>query len=179
MITALRQRMLQALQLSGLSEHTQEAYLRAVRQLANHLHTPPDRLCEQQVREYFLHLKNDRKFASASLGSKGPTIVMLYLLPRVNAKLLPQLRKLPPGTRVISLAHQMADVKPDEHIVVDTERGGVSKSLKSVSLWLPIAFQCHPRFCWSREVLLWTRTSPASAARTTTVPIMASAASAT
>jgi integrase/recombinase XerD len=65
--TALRQRMLQDLQLAGLSERTQEAYLRAVRQLADHFHTPPDRLGEPQVREYFLHLKNDRKFAPASL----------------------------------------------------------------------------------------------------------------
>jgi uncharacterized protein (TIGR03000 family) len=55
--------------------------------------------------------------------SKGPTIVTLYLLPSLNAKLLPQLRKLPPGTRVISIAHRMADIKPDEHIVVDTELG--------------------------------------------------------
>ncbi len=67
MATALRQRMLQDLQLAGLSEHTQEAYLRAVRQLADHFHTPPDRLGEHQVRDYFLHLKNDRKFASGSL----------------------------------------------------------------------------------------------------------------
>jgi site-specific recombinase XerD len=67
MTTALRQRMLQDLQLAGLSEHTQEAYLRAVRQLADHFHTPPDRLTEPQVRDYFLHLKNERKFASGSL----------------------------------------------------------------------------------------------------------------
>ena len=50
--TALRQRMHQDLQLAGLSERTQEAYLRAVRQLADHFHTPPDRLSEQQVREH-------------------------------------------------------------------------------------------------------------------------------
>ena len=55
--------------------------------------------------------------------SKGPTVVTLYLLPRLNAKLLPQLRKLPPGARVISVAHRMADIKPDEQIVVDTELG--------------------------------------------------------
>jgi hypothetical protein len=34
-----RQRMHQHLQLAGLSERTQEAYLRAVRQLAAHYHT--------------------------------------------------------------------------------------------------------------------------------------------
>ena len=55
--------------------------------------------------------------------SKGPTVVTLYLLPSLNAKLLPQLRKLPPGTRVISVAHRMADIKPDERIVVETEQG--------------------------------------------------------
>ena len=55
--------------------------------------------------------------------SQGPTIVTLYLLPRLNAQLLPQLRKLPPGARVVSVAHRMADIKPDEQIVVETELG--------------------------------------------------------
>jgi uncharacterized protein (TIGR03000 family) len=55
--------------------------------------------------------------------SQGPTVVTLYLLPSLNAKLLPQLAKLPPGTRVISVAHRMADIKPDQQIVVDTELG--------------------------------------------------------
>jgi len=55
--------------------------------------------------------------------SQGPTVVTLYLLPRLNARLLPQLRKLPPGTRVISVAHRMVDIAPDEQIVVDTEEG--------------------------------------------------------
>jgi len=76
--TALRQRMHQDLQLAGLSERTQEAYLRAVRQLADHFHTPPDRLSEQQVREYFLHLKNDRKFATASLAIAYSGIKFFY-----------------------------------------------------------------------------------------------------
>jgi integrase/recombinase XerD len=78
MTTALRQRMHQDLQLAGLSERTQEAYLRAVRQLAAHYHTPPDRLSEQQVRDYFLHLKNERKFASASLGIAYSGIKFFY-----------------------------------------------------------------------------------------------------
>jgi site-specific recombinase XerD len=67
MTTQLRQRMRQNLQLAGLSEGTQDAYLRAVRQLADHFRTPPDRLSEHQVRDYLLHLKNDRHLAPASL----------------------------------------------------------------------------------------------------------------
>jgi len=55
--------------------------------------------------------------------SHGPTIVTLYLLPRLNAQLLPQLRQLPPGARVISVAHRIADIMPDEQIVIDTRQG--------------------------------------------------------
>jgi integrase/recombinase XerD len=67
MTTQLRQRMRQGLQLAGLSAGTQDAYLRAVRQLADHFRTPPDRLSEHQVRDYLLHLKNDRRLASTTL----------------------------------------------------------------------------------------------------------------
>jgi integrase/recombinase XerD len=78
MTSSLRQRMTHDLQLAGLSERTQDAYLRAVRQLAEHFHTPPDRLSQQQVREYFLHLKNDRHFAAASLGIAYSGIKFFY-----------------------------------------------------------------------------------------------------
>ena len=78
MTSSLRQRMLHDLQLAGLSERTQEAYLRAVRQLADHFQTPPDRLTEQQLRDYFLHLKNDRLFAAASLGIAYSGIKFFY-----------------------------------------------------------------------------------------------------
>jgi len=78
MSTALRKKMHQDLQLAGLSEGTQDVYLRAVRQLAVHFHTPPDVLNEAQVRDYLLHLKNDRKFASSSLGIAYSAIKFFY-----------------------------------------------------------------------------------------------------
>lgn len=43
-MSELRRRMTEDLQVRGLSERTQEAYARAVRKLAEHLRTPPDRL---------------------------------------------------------------------------------------------------------------------------------------
>ena len=52
-----------------------------------------------------------------------------YVLPRLNDKMLPQLRKLPAGARVISVAHRMANVKPDEQIVIDAELGEVDAYL--------------------------------------------------
>ncbi|QDU97047.1 phage integrase N-terminal SAM-like domain-containing protein [Lignipirellula cremea] len=66
-MSELRRRMTEDLQLRGLSERTQEAYLRAVRKLAEHFRTPPDRLSEEQVRQYLLYFKNDCGFAPGSM----------------------------------------------------------------------------------------------------------------
>ena len=78
MSTALRKKMHQDLELAGLSEGTQDVYLRALRRLAVHFDTPPDVLNEAQVRDYLLHLKNDRKFASSSLGIAYSAIKFFY-----------------------------------------------------------------------------------------------------
>ena len=76
--TALRERMLQDLQLAGLSERTQEAYLRAVRKLAAHFRRPPDQLTEAQVREYYLFLKNEREFSPSALKIAHSGIKFFY-----------------------------------------------------------------------------------------------------
>lgn len=65
-MTPLRQRMIEDMQLRGLSARTQECYVAAVRQFAEHFHTRPDRLTEEQLRQYFLYLANDKQVARAT-----------------------------------------------------------------------------------------------------------------
>ncbi len=60
-MTPLRQRMIEDMQLRGLSEITQDRYVRAVRQLADHYNKSPDKITEEELRQYFLYLKNDKK----------------------------------------------------------------------------------------------------------------------
>ena len=55
------------LHLSGKSQRTVHGYLRSVRQLADYCQRTPDRITEDQVRRFFLHLKNERGFAYGSL----------------------------------------------------------------------------------------------------------------
>jgi site-specific recombinase XerD len=57
-MTVLRQKMIEDLQLRGLSVRTQESYVQAVRQLAAHYHKSPDQINEEELRQYFLYLKN-------------------------------------------------------------------------------------------------------------------------
>jgi len=60
-MTPLRQQMIEDMQLNGLSASTQRLYAAAVGQLARHFHRSPDQLSEQDLREYFLYLTNQKK----------------------------------------------------------------------------------------------------------------------
>jgi len=62
-MTELRQRMIECLQLRGLSARTQESYVRAVRQLAEHYHKSPDLITEEELRQYFLFIKNVKHYS--------------------------------------------------------------------------------------------------------------------
>jgi site-specific recombinase XerD len=53
--------MTEDMQLAGYSARTQELYVGAVRQMFDHLQCAPAQLTEEQLREYFLYLANDRK----------------------------------------------------------------------------------------------------------------------
>lgn len=66
-MTALRQKMLEDMQLHGLAARTQESYLRVVRQLAAHYHKPPDQINEDELRQYFLYLRNVRRLSRSTI----------------------------------------------------------------------------------------------------------------
>lgn len=65
-MTVLRQKMIEDMQLRGFAARTQEAYLLAVSQLARHYHKSPDQVEEEELRQYFLFLKNEKQAARAT-----------------------------------------------------------------------------------------------------------------
>ncbi len=65
-MTELRTRMIEDMQLAGLSQGTQESYVRVVRQLAGHYNLSPDRITERQVQDYLMHLREVRKVAKGT-----------------------------------------------------------------------------------------------------------------
>ncbi len=66
MMTELTKRMIEDMQLAGLSQGTQEAYIRVVRQLAGHFRRSPDPLTERQLRDYLMHLRDVRGVAKGT-----------------------------------------------------------------------------------------------------------------
>jgi site-specific recombinase XerD len=65
-MTELRKRMIEDMQLAGLSRGTQEAYVRSVRKLAEHFRRSPDRITERELRDYLIHLRDGRGFAKGT-----------------------------------------------------------------------------------------------------------------
>jgi len=65
-MSALRQKMLEDMQLKGLALRTQEAYVNAVLQLSKRFKKSPDSINEEELREYFLYLKNEKQVADST-----------------------------------------------------------------------------------------------------------------
>ena len=65
--TELRRRMIADLQRCGMSERRQRLYVNAVCQLAEHYHKPPDQITDEELRQYFLHIKNNKKWSRAGI----------------------------------------------------------------------------------------------------------------
>ena len=66
-MTELRRRMYEDLQLAGYALDTQQSYVNAVYKLAKYYSRSPALLTEEEVRHFFLHLINDRKSAKSTI----------------------------------------------------------------------------------------------------------------
>ena len=66
-MTTLRQRMIEDMQLHSFADRTQDSYLRVVRQLAAYFNKSPDQISEDELRQYFLYLKNVKKASRSTI----------------------------------------------------------------------------------------------------------------
>jgi integrase/recombinase XerD len=94
-------RNLQDLQLRGMARDTQDNYTRAVRKISEHYNKLPDQISEEEIREYFLYLKNVRKYgrSASTLAMCGLKFFYTYTLrrdwPTLTLVRAPHEQKLP------------------------------------------------------------------------------------
>lgn len=122
-VDPLYSRMADDLHLGGMSQRTHDGYLRAVRQLADYCQTPPDQISEDQLRRYFLYLKNEKKFAYGSLRVAYSGIKFFYTRTcKRNWQTLAQMKlqnvKSLPEVITIKQVHQIVDACTTERIRV-------------------------------------------------------------
>jgi len=56
-------------------------------------------------------------------------VITLYLLPSLNVKLIPQLEKLKPGSRIVSHDFRMRGIKPDKVVRLTSNKDGVEHKI--------------------------------------------------
>lgn len=66
-MTPLRQQMIEEMQLRGLAETTQKNYVHTIRRLAAYYDRSPDQITDEEVRSYYLYLRNEKQLAWSSL----------------------------------------------------------------------------------------------------------------
>jgi len=59
----------------------------------------------------------------------GADVITLYLFPRLNVRLIPQIEKLKPGSRIVAHDFGIEGVKPDKVVEVDSEEDGAMHTL--------------------------------------------------
>jgi hypothetical protein len=78
-MTPLRKRMMDELQLRNLSPKTAHTYIRSVERFARYFNQSPARLGAEQVREYLLHLVQDKKVVANTLLVNRAALKFLYV----------------------------------------------------------------------------------------------------
>ena len=78
LMTPLRQRLLEDMQIRNLSPHTQSSYVQQISQFARHFGQSPADLPPDDIRTYQVYLTNERKLAPGSILIASAAIRFLY-----------------------------------------------------------------------------------------------------
>jgi len=74
----VREKMLAELQLRGITPRTQTAYLREIAKLETYFNRSPEELGEEEVKEYLVHMLEDRGLSSGTYKAYAAGIKFLY-----------------------------------------------------------------------------------------------------
>ncbi len=97
---------------------------------AERIRESKENVAENQV-GHLVEIKQEDIF---KLDLSKADVVTLYLLPSLNVKLIPQLEKLKPGSRIVSHAFDMRGVVPDRIVRLKLDDGDLKRSFK-IYLW--------------------------------------------
>ncbi len=74
----LRQRLLRDMELAGLADTTQRAYIHAVSKIQDHYRIRPDKLSEKQVQQYIFWLRDDKQVPKGTFQTQWSGLKFFY-----------------------------------------------------------------------------------------------------
>jgi len=106
----LRERMLKDLQLKGITPRTQKKYLREVTNLSHYFGKSPEELGEEEVKEYLLHLLEDKKLSRGTYKNYAAGIKFLYTTTLNRAEVVEKIR-YPKALKKLPVVLDLAEIK--------------------------------------------------------------------
>jgi site-specific recombinase XerD len=106
----LREQMIKDLQLKGITPRTQKKYLREVNNLSTYFGKSPEELGEKEVKEYLLHLLEDRKLSRGTYKNYAAGIKFLYTTTLNRAEVVEKIR-YPKAPKKLPVVLDLAEVK--------------------------------------------------------------------
>ena len=125
--TKVRDKFIEHMEFTGLAKHTQRSYITGVKGLAKHHNQSPEKLTDDQVREYFRHLILKRKLARTSCGAYLSGITYFFrnicereVDDRFGLSLQQRGRKLPSVLSMEEVSHLLSCIDNFKHRVLLT-----------------------------------------------------------
>jgi site-specific recombinase XerD len=106
----LREQMIKDLQLKGITPKTQKKYLREVNNLSNYFGKSPEQLGEKEVKEYLVHLLEDRKLSRGTYKNYAAGIKFLYKTTLNREEVVEKIR-YPKALKKLPVVLDLAEVK--------------------------------------------------------------------
>lgn len=106
----LREQMIRDLQLKGITPMTQKKYLREVTNLSKYFGKSPEQLGEKEVKEYLVHLLEDRKLSRGTYKNYAAGIKFLYRTTLNREEVVEKIR-YPKALKKLPVVLDLAEVK--------------------------------------------------------------------
>jgi len=109
-MSRLRQQMLADLQLKGITPGVQKKYLREVSNFAKYFNKSPEELGEQEVKEYLVHLQEERKLSRGTYRNYVSGIKFLYRTTLNREEVVEKIR-YPKDKKTLPSVFDLSEVK--------------------------------------------------------------------
>ena len=168
-MTALRQRMLEDLQIRNYSPTTIRLYLHSVAEFAKHFHKPPDQLGPEHIRQYQLFLIKEKQACQSTCVQLVCALRFLYthtLHRKIEIERIP----FPRRERTLPLILSREEVKALLEAPPKLRDRAVLAALYGSGLRISEATQLKPPDIDARRNVLWVRQGKGRKDRQTLLP---------
>jgi len=169
-MTALRQRMLEDLQIRHYSPTTIRLYLHSVAEFAQHFHKPPDQLGVEHIRQYQLFLIKDKQASQSTCIQLVCALRFLYTH-TLNRKIEIERTPFPRRERKLPLILSREEVKALLEAPGKLRDRAILAVLYGSGLRVAEATQLKPRDIDARRNVLWVRQGKGRKDRQTLLPV--------